>query len=71
MRPNKLFVAGFLLVLAGAVLPFLMVIGLLPGSLWLSFVSYISSITGLFLGILSAAAIVEVRRRRDSGGPFG
>jgi hypothetical protein len=65
MRPNRLFVAGLALVLAGAVLPFLMVIGVLPSSLWLNFVAYISSVAGLFLGILSAAAFVAVRRRGD------
>lgn len=65
MRPNRLFLAGLALVVAGAVLPFLMVIGVLPNSLWLSFLAYISSVAGLFLGILSAAAIFATRRRQD------
>jgi hypothetical protein len=64
VRPNRLFVAGLLLVVAGAVLPFLMVIGVLPSSLWLSFVSYFSSVAGLFLGLLSVAAMVGERKRR-------
>ena len=64
MRPNRLFVAGLALVVAGAVLPFLMVLGVLPSTLFLSFAAYISSITGLFLGILSAAAIYSDRRRK-------
>ena len=62
---NRLTVAGFALVLAGAVLPFLMVIGVLPSTLWLSFVAYGSSVSGLFLGLLGAASIVYERRRRD------
>jgi hypothetical protein len=41
-----------------------MVIGVLPSSLWLSFVSYFSSVAGLFLGLLSVAAMVGERKRR-------
>ncbi len=69
MRANRLFLAGLALVVTGAVLPFLMVIGVLPNSLWLSFVAYISSVAGLFLGILSAAAIFANRRREDERDP--
>jgi hypothetical protein len=65
MRPNRLFVAGLILVVLGAVLPFLMVLGVLPSTLFLSFASYISSVTGLFLGILSAAAIYSTKRRKE------
>ncbi len=63
MTPARLIFVGFLLVLAGAVIPFLMVIGTLPTTLWLSFVSYGSSVTGLFVGILGSAGIVSERRR--------
>jgi hypothetical protein len=65
---NRLTVTGFVLVLAGAVVPFLMVMGVLPSPLWLSFVSYISSASGLFLGIIGAASIARDRWRRRDGG---
>lgn len=71
MRVNRLFVIGLTLVVAGAVLPFLMVIGVLQSSLWLGFVSYTSSIGGLFLGVLSAAGIFASRRQDDDGGGWG
>ena len=58
-------VAAFCLVLAGAVLPFLMVIGVLPSSLWLSFVAYGSSVLGLLLGLVAAAQVFADRRRQD------
>jgi hypothetical protein len=61
---SRLIALGFLLVLAGAVLPFLMVIGLLPAPLWLSVVSYLSSVSGLFLGLIGAAMWFGIRRRR-------
>ncbi len=64
MKPNKLFFAGLLLVVAGAVFPFLMVIRVLPASMWLSFVSYFCSVTGLFLGLISAATMYSERRSK-------
>jgi hypothetical protein len=45
-----------------------MVIGVFEASLVLSLVSYLSSVSGLFLGILSAAAIFEERRRDQDQG---
>ena len=61
---NRLTVIGFVLVLAGAVLPFLMVLGVLPSPLWLSFIAVFSSIGGLFLGLLGAAEVAYDRWRQ-------
>jgi hypothetical protein len=62
---HRLLVAGFLLVLTGAVLPFLMVMGILPASLFLSFVSYLSSVGGLLLGLVGAASWSQFRARQN------
>ncbi len=62
MRPLRLLVFGFLLVLTGAVLPFLMVIRIVEPSLLLSFVSYGASVGGIFLGLFGAAMFVGRRR---------
>lgn len=70
MKPAQsklLILVGFFLVLAGAVLPFLMVIGVLPASLWLSILSYASSISGMFVGLIGAAYIAAERRRATGG----
>jgi hypothetical protein len=57
---------GFLLLLAGAVLPFLMVIRILPSTLLLGFVSFGCSVAGLFLGVIGAAWMyAERKRHRD------
>ena len=69
-RPNRLFVSGLALVIVGAILPFLIVLEILPNTLWLNLVAYASSISGLFLGILSAAAIFEEAKRGDPRDPF-
>jgi hypothetical protein len=66
MHSRKLFIFGFLGVLLGAVLPFLMVIGVVKASFFLSFLSYGASVAGLFMGVLGAATYVgESRRKRD------
>lgn len=65
MRVNRIIAVGFVLVLAGAVLPFLMVVNVLPPHLFLSIFSYAASITGLFLGLIGAAYIAVERSRRD------
>ena len=55
---------GFGLVLAGALLPLLMVLRVLTASFGLSFVSYAASVLGLFLGLIGAAASINPNRRR-------
>ena len=64
MPVNRLIVIGFILVLAGAVIPFLMVVGVLPKPLWLSMFAYGSSIAGLLLGLLGASSVYKIRRSR-------
>jgi len=62
MQPWKLIVIGFVLVLMGFVLPFLMVVRVLESSLFLSFLSYGASVGGLLLGLIGAAMYVRIRR---------
>jgi hypothetical protein len=57
----KLILIGLPLVLAGVVLPFLMVLKTLEPTFWLSFVSAAASIAGLALGVAGVASIVRVR----------
>ncbi|RPJ38996.1 MAG: hypothetical protein EHM35_03310 [Planctomycetaceae bacterium] len=47
----KLILSGFVLVTAGAVLPFLMAIRMIEPSFPVSFLSYAASLSGLVLGI--------------------
>lgn len=66
MKPGRLIFIAFLMVLMGAVLPFLMVIRVFEASFWLSFISYGISIGGLFLGVFGAANYVRDRHWRDN-----
>ncbi len=59
--PRRLIAIGFLLVFAGFIFPFLMVMQLVEPTLFLSFVSHGASVTGLFLGLIGAAGYARGR----------
>jgi len=56
---------GFVLVVAGAVLPFLMVQQILKSTLFLNFFSFAISVSGLFLGVIGGAMYVNNYRKND------
>lgn len=64
-RPVTLMVLGFLLMLLGVVLPFVMVLHLVEASFFLVFVSFIGSMGGMFLGMIGAATYVHEYRDRN------
>jgi len=62
LSPWKIIGIGFVLVLLGFVLPFLMMVRLIPSTLLLNLLAYGASVTGLFLGLIGAAMYVRIRR---------
>ena len=62
MQPWKLILIGFVLVLFGFVMPFLMVMKVVESSFILNFLSYGASVLGLFLGLIGAALYVRTHR---------
>lgn len=56
---------GFVLVLLGAILPFLMVMRIINSTFFLNFFSYGASIVGLFLGIIGSALYVRYRKGKN------
>ena len=63
LPPWGLIVIGFLLSLTGVMLPFLMVLRVLPSTFFLNFFAYGASILGLFLGIIGASYYVRRNRK--------
>jgi hypothetical protein len=61
-NPLRLIVIGFVLLLIGAVLPFLMLTGVVESTLFLNFLAAVSSIAGITTGFMGVA--VYIRRRR-------
>jgi hypothetical protein len=60
----KLYLIAFLLMVLGVVLPFLMVMHILPSTFFLNFFSYGMQVSGLFLGIIAAAYYVRGHRTK-------
>jgi hypothetical protein len=56
---------GFVLVVLGAALPFLMVMRILESTFFLNFFSYGASMGGLFLGFIGASLYVREHRGRN------
>jgi len=63
VNPKRLILIGFFLVLAGAVLPFLMVIQVLESTFLLNFFSFFATMAGLLLGMVGAATYVRLRKK--------
>jgi hypothetical protein len=63
LHPKTIIIVGFILVLFGAVAPFLMVLRIVGTSFFLSFLSYGASFTGLMLGIIGAAWYSRLGKR--------
>ncbi len=62
-NPKRLIIIGFFLVLIGAVVPWLMILGYLKSTFFLNFVTYGASVSGLILGIMGAAMMSRFRSK--------
>jgi len=63
-QPLRLILIGFVLVTAGMVLPFLMVMQLLESTFFLNFLSFAASVAGLFLGIIGGSMYVRLTQEK-------
>ena len=63
IHPKRIILIGFFLVLAGVVLPFLMVIQVLESTFFLNFFSFFATMAGLLLGMVGAATYVRLRKK--------
>jgi len=60
--PRSLLALGLILMLLGIILPFLMVIHMVRSTFFLNFFSWGASVTGLALGMIGVARMVNTRR---------
>ena len=66
MKPlsgRSIILIGFVLVLLGFVIPFLMILKVIESTFFLNFFSFSASMSGLFLGLIGAAFYVREHRR--------
>lgn len=61
---NRLIAVGLVLVIIGAVLPFLIVMSVLPSTFLLNILAYATSTVGIFLGVIGVAMHVGEARRK-------
>jgi membrane protein implicated in regulation of membrane protease activity len=64
MPPLHIIILGFILVVLGFLLPFLMILHIIESSFLLNFLAYGASVAGLMLGIMGAASYVRRNKRR-------
>jgi hypothetical protein len=64
-RPTWMIILGFVLVLMGAVFPWLMVLQLIKSTFFLNFFSYGASVAGIFFGMAGTALYVREHRKKD------
>lgn len=63
MQPHiKHILIATVLLVAGAGFPFLMLVGVVKTTFWLSILSYVASIAGLMLGMYGVSAMVISKR---------
>jgi uncharacterized SAM-binding protein YcdF (DUF218 family) len=62
ITPGRLIFIGFLLVLLGVVLPFLMVMKVIESTFFLNFFSFIISLIGVVIGVIGSAYYVRINR---------
>lgn len=65
MTSRRILLIGFVLVLAGAVLPWLTVLQIIPSNFAILFFSFGASLVGVFLGIIGAAWYTMEHRKRN------
>ncbi len=59
-----MIIIAVVLLLAGAVLPLLMVVKIIPSTFFLNFLAYACSLVGMVLGFLGLFSFVKIRRDR-------
>jgi len=65
MKPSRLFIIGGILVLIGFVVPFLMVLDIVPMVLWLEMIIAVFQMLGLIMGIMGSVLYVKEKRDKN------
>lgn len=63
LTPLQMILIGSALLVLGVLIPLLMVLKLIPSSLWLSFLSYAGSVVGMFMGFIGALTYTKYKKK--------
>jgi heme/copper-type cytochrome/quinol oxidase subunit 4 len=64
LSPLKMILIGFILMVLGVILPFLMVLHIIASTFFLNFFSYTASLVGLILGLIGSAYYVRLKKKK-------
>jgi hypothetical protein len=64
-EPKYLLLIGFVMLVVGVALPFLMVMQIIESTFFLNFLAYSASVVGTVLGLLGAMSIAVRNRNRN------
>jgi hypothetical protein len=67
IRGEYLLLIGFLMMVVGIILPFLMVTKVIESTFFLNFFSYFLQVGGLFMGIVGVGYLVSYRKSKNKG----
>ena len=62
MQPWKMILLGGSMMLVSMILPWLMVLQILPSTFFLNFLAYGLSVAGLLIGFIGMVSLVRIRR---------
>jgi len=62
LSPKQMLIIAVILLVLGAVLPFLMVMDVLESTFFLNFFSYACQVSGLVLGMIGTFSLVKINR---------
>ncbi len=62
LKTKQFIIIAIILLAIGVILPLLMVVHVINSSFLLNFISYMSSVIGLFLGSLAVMTFVKIKR---------
>lgn len=63
LSPVGMMIVGFVLLVVGFIIPFLMILQIIKPGFFLVFFSYAASVSGLILGVIGAAFYARERRQ--------
>jgi hypothetical protein len=62
ISPVKILIIGLILMLTGAILPFLMVIHVLESTFFINVIAFMSQVAGLFMGTIGVIFYTKMRK---------
>jgi hypothetical protein len=62
LTPIQMIIIGFVLILLGALLPFLMVLDVFKSTFFLNFFAYGCQVIGVFIGLMGIFTYAKIKR---------